>query len=190
MSIDYLPPTRSLPDDTARAMQAQLEHFVLTDRARPRRRPPAWWGRRGFMAGLLVGIVTVGSGGTALALVLLHPRPVTQHGYARCYTTATYETGSIFPGSEIAEADSPTQAGRVSNALDSCAALWRAGILQAGSPEPIVSPGGSVFAVPALVGCTLPDGSAAVFPGGPQACASNGLAAETPPAVQSAQPVD
>jgi hypothetical protein len=78
----------------------------------------------------------------------------------------------------------------VADALASCAAFWRAGILQAGSSEPIVHPGGSVYAVPALVGCTLPDGSAAIFPGDPETCAQQGLAAEAPPAVQSAEPLD
>jgi hypothetical protein len=187
MSIDYLPPARSLPDDTAHAMQRQLEHFVVADRERPERRRRAWWGRRGFMAGLFVGVLVVGGGGTALAFALLRPQPVTQHGYARCYTTAAYIAGSAFPGTTIAEADSPTQVGRVADALETCSAFWRAGILQAGAAEPIVHPGRSSYPVPALIGCTLPDGAAAIFPGTADTCAEVGLAAEAPPAVRPAE---
>jgi hypothetical protein len=190
MSIDYLPPTRELPAERLDELQAELEIFAATDRGATRWSPRAWWRRRGFVIGGGIGLIVVVSGGTALAVSLIKPAPVTNTAYARCYSVATYDAGSsTFSGTTIAQPSSPTEAGRVEMAVEVCSALWQAGILQPGTPTSIVHPGLSAYSVPALVGCTLPDGAAAVFPGDAETCERLGLAAELPPAAQAAQPL-
>jgi hypothetical protein len=124
-----------------------------------------------------------------LAFALLQPKPVTDRSQARCYTVATYTSGKSFPGSSIGEASSGSERGRVEDALEVCAAMWRAGILQPGAPRAIVHPGKPQYPVPALVGCVLPGGAAAVFPGPPDTCQRLGLPGEAPPAIAPAQAV-
>lgn len=186
MTLDYLPPPREMPAALVQQKRAELEQFVVTQRQPLRRR---WWHRRGFLGG--VGAITVLAvgGGTALAYTYLRPRPVTVRSQARCYTVAVYDGTSKFPGTSIANASSATHVGSVQDALQVCAAMWRAGILQEGAANFIVHPGRPFYPVPALVGCTLPDGAAAIFPGPPQLCERLGLAPQSPPATQAAQPV-
>jgi hypothetical protein len=182
----YLPPLREMPPSLVQRKRAELEEFILTQQQPSRRR---WWRRRGFLGGVgAVTLLAVG-GGTALAYTYLRPRPVTVRSQARCYTVAAYTGSAVFPGTSIANASSITHVGSVESALQVCAAMWRAGILQAGAASPIVHPGQPFYPVPALVGCTLPDGAAAIFPGPPQTCERLGLASESPPAVESTQPV-
>lgn len=186
MTVDYLPPPRKLPEQRVAELRAELESFARTHPLGKRRR----WRRRSVIGGVGALVVVAAGGGTALAVALLHPRPVTDHSVARCYTVAAYEPHGPFPGTSIAQASADaSQAVRVANALDVCAAMWRAGILQPGAPRPIVHAGQPFYPVPALVGCTLPNGVAAVFPGAPDTCQRLGVAPEDPPAFQPAQPL-
>jgi hypothetical protein len=190
MTIDYLPPPRELPDARIQELRAELELFVASDLAASRRSPRrSWWARRSVIISSILGVAVVASGGTALAMALIKPAPVTDKGVARCYSVATYHSGNKFPGTTIVEATSAAGPGRVLAAVDTCSALWRAGILQPGVKTAVNRPTQSTYPVPALVGCTLPGGAAAVFPGDAQTCTRLGLAAELPPAVEAAQPL-
>lgn len=182
MRIDYLPPEQVLPAERVAVMRAAMEAYAAAHP--PRRR---WWRRRTLLGGVGALVLLVGAGGTALAVVLLQSKPVTDRSQARCYTVATYTSGKSFPGSSIGEASQGSERGRVENALEVCAAMWRAGILQPGAPRAVVNPGKPQYPVPALVGCVLPGGAAAVFPGPPDTCQRVGLPGESPPAVSPAQ---
>lgn len=184
MSVQYLPPTRDLPPARVAALRVELEAFVARDEPAPR-----WWRkRRTIGGGLVVALIVATGGGTAAAYAYLHPRAVTNKGSARCYTEPTYVRGSTFAGTTIATAVGGGSNGTVQDALDVCAALWQIGALRLGSPS-VIPPTAktSSHPVPALVGCTLRDGSAAVFPGPASTCNQLGLAPESPPAVRPAQ---
>jgi hypothetical protein len=183
MTIQYLPPPRTLPQDRLAVMRAGVELLVSTEPLPPKRR---WRGRK-YFAGLGAGVILVAGGGTALAWAYLHPRAVTDKTQARCYSDDTYTPDRTFNGSTVATADSPTLIGRVQNALDSCAALWQAGVLQPGALRAIADPTPSSYPVPALVGCTLPNGIAAVFPGTASTCDRVGLAPQLPAATRASQ---
>jgi hypothetical protein len=184
MSVQYLPQTRDLPPARIAAMRIDLEAFVTGEEPRTR-----WWRkRRNVIGGFVVALLVATSGGTAAAYAYLHPRPVTNKGYARCYSELVDVRGSNFPGTTIAQATATGSGspGLVSDALDTCAALWRVGLLRLGSPSVSPPKGGASYPVPALVGCTLSSGVAAVFPGPPSGCNQLGLAPESPPAVRAA----
>jgi hypothetical protein len=185
MSVQYLPPTRELPPERIAAMRAELETFVTREEPATR-----WWRkRRTITGGLVIALIVATGGGTAAAYAYLHPRTVTNKGFARCYTEAVaVRSGISFPGTTIAQASGSGASGLVDNALDTCAALWRIGALRLGVPS-IVPPVDDrrSYPVPALVGCTMRDGAAAVFPGTADTCDQLGLAPESPPAVRAAE---
>jgi hypothetical protein len=163
------PPARTLPEDRAAAIRRQLVAEVAR---RPRRR------RRLRFA---VGGVVVAAGATAAGYAFVpHSQPVTDMDTARCYTVASLSAG---PQSftSIAQA-TPVNSGRpgqVTDALGTCASLWNQGFLRAGPQGAGVSTArpspGADNPVPTLVACVLPDGTAAVFPGGKSTCAALGL---------------
>lgn len=184
MSVQYLPPTQDLPPARIDAMRAELEAFVA-------REEPAvhWWRkRRTITGGLVVALIVATGGGTAAAYAYLHPRAVTNEGFARCYSEAVYARGATFAGTTIATAAGGGSDGSIHDALDTCASLWQVGALRLGVPHVIPPVSGSSYSVPALVGCTLRDGSAAVFPGTAGTCNQLGLAPQSPPAVRPAEP--
>jgi hypothetical protein len=184
MSVSYLPPTRDLSPRLIDAMRTELEAFVAREEPATR-----WWRkRRNVTGGLVVALIVATGGGTAAAYAYLHPRPVTDRGSARCYSEAVYTRGSSFPGTTIAQATTTGNLGSVQDALDTCAALWRVGLLRLGSPS-VIPPAAksSTYPVPELVGCTLSNGVAAVFPGPPDTCDQLGIAPQSPPAVRPAE---
>lgn len=182
MSVQYLPPTRELPPEHIVAMRAELEAFVARDEPATR-----WWRkRRNITGGLVVALIVATGGGTAAAYAYLHPRAVTDKGSARCYSEAVYVPGTQFAGTTIASAVGGGSDGTIQDALDTCASVWQVGALRAGAPRATSPVPGASYPVPALVGCTLPGGMAAVFPGPPDTCDRLGLAPESPPAVRPA----
>jgi hypothetical protein len=183
MSVSYLPPTRDLPPDQIVAMRAELEAFA----AREQPATPWWRKRRNVTGGFVVALIVATGGGTAAAYAYLHPRAVTNKGYARCYSTAVYVPGKNFDGTTIASGVGGGSVGTEEDALDTCAAVWRVGALRPGAPHGTPAIAGATYAVPALVGCTLPGGIAAVFPGTADTCNQLGLAPEAPPAVRPAE---
>jgi hypothetical protein len=185
MSVQYLPQTRDLPSERIDTMRAELEAFV----AREQRARPWWRKRRNVTGGFVVALIVATGGGTAAAYAYLHPRAVTAKGSARCYSEAVYVPGAKFAGTTIASGVGDGSKGTVEDALDTCASLWQVGGLRAGAPRGTPPVAGATYSVPALVGCTLPGGMAAVFPGPPDTCDQLGLAPESPPAVRPAVPV-
>jgi len=186
MNTDYLPLPRLLSAERVQQMRIDIERFAADH---PPRTRVSRWRRPRFLGGLGVAILVIGGGGASLAIALVHSKPVTQHSVARCYTVATYQPGRTFPGTTVAEADTVDQRGQVQNALQVCAAMWRAGILQPGVADVIVHPGKPFFPVPALVGCTLPDGTAAIFPGSVDTCQRLTLSPQDPAVAEPSQPV-
>jgi len=183
MSVQYLPPTRDLPPARINAMRIELEAFVVRDEPATR-----WWRqKRGVTGGLVIALVVATGGGTAAAYAYLHPRAVTDKGSARCYSVPVYVRGANFDGTTIASAVGGGSRGTEEDALDACASLWQVGALRAGAPHGTPPVAGATYTVPALVGCTLPDGVAAIFPGPPDTCNQLGLAPESPAAIRPAQ---
>jgi hypothetical protein len=185
MSVQYLPQTRDLPPEQILAMRAELEAFV----AREEPATPWWRKRRNITGGFVLALIVATGGGTAAAYAYLHPRAVTDKGSARCYSEAVYVPGAKFAGTTIASAVGDGNAGTIEDALDTCASLWQVGGLRAGAPRGTPPVAGATYSVPALVGCTLPGGMAAVFPGPPDTCNQMGLAPQSPPAVRPSEPV-
>ncbi|HKN49773.1 MAG TPA: hypothetical protein VJ010_06055 [Actinomycetota bacterium] len=140
------------------------------------RGPSMWHRHEAALLAVLSVIVIAGSvvGGAAF----FKTGEATNHGSARCYTVLSVGSGTSFMGTTIV---APGQVGspeQVQSAIAGCASLWRQGFLTAGSmirhpPQA----GQNSGTIPPLVACTLPDGTAAVFPAeGPFTCGRLGLA--------------
>jgi len=171
-------PEQQLPAQYRAALRSMLSELVVTEGkavSRPRTRP-----RRRYVLASAATAVVVGAGGAFAYSALRPSRPVTDKSNARCYSEATYRPGENFPGTTVAEPDSATAKGQVGVALDHCAALWRAGILQPGVPTAIHNPAPIQYPVPDLVACVLPDGRAAIFPGLAGTCQRLGLQGADP----------
>jgi hypothetical protein len=125
-------------------------------------------------AGVAVGLTALGTGAAA-AVDKLQARPVTNTHTARCYSEAVLGHGGDFPGTSISQAGTSRGPAQVRDALDVCASLWTAGILQVGNPSVVSHPTGGPHIAPSLVACTMHDGTAAIFPGPPDTCANLGL---------------
>jgi len=119
-------------------------------------------------------------GTSAAAVTYVHYQSVTNKSEARCYTVAGTAGGDHY--TTIAAAGRPGSRVRVDHALSVCGDLWREGFLRTGAPG-IVRPGNTSVShrVPALVACTMPNGTAAVFPGKAGTCAELGLATASNP---------
>ena len=167
--------SQAMPESRRRALRGVLLDQVCGE-VRPTRSA-----RRAVVLPVAIGSAILVLGGGVAYSALTGSSSVTEHGTARCYTTATYQPGAKrFPGTTVAMADSAAAGGAVNDAAGICAELWRAGILQAGAPGPSRNPSAASYPVPQLVQCVLPNGSAAVFPGGTGLCARFGLSAAHP----------
>jgi hypothetical protein len=161
----------ALPDRKRAAARRQLEQMVTRSGRRSR------WQRRGFAA-VAGGAVVLGTAAAAVAFA--HYQPVTNKTEARCYTVASTAGSDHY--TTIAAAGRPGSRGRVDHALGVCGDLWREGFLSAGAPGIIRPKSASVaHPVPALVVCTMSDGTAAVFPGQAATCTKLGLAEASNP---------
>lgn len=130
-----------------------------------------------------VAVVIAAGASTAVADQLTGSAPVVDQQSARCYTEVVRPSAQDsvpFPGTTIGIPDSSAGPGRVTNALATCADLWRQGILRAGVWQPVMPPASQAQVVPPLVACVLSDGRAAVFPGPAGTCQSFGLPAAKP----------
>ena len=130
-----------------------------------------------FLAVLSVAVI---AGSVVGGAAFLKTREATDRGSARCYTVLSVGSGPTFTGTTIAAPGRPGSADQVQSALAGCTALWRQGFLVHGStvrhpPQAVQS--ARAEPVPTLVACTLPDGTAAIFPTkGPFTCGKLGLA--------------
>jgi hypothetical protein len=137
------------------------------------------WNRHeaAFLAALSVVVI---AGCVVRGAAFFRTREAIDRGSARCYTAMTLGSGTNFTGTTIVAPGRLGSADQVQSALAGCAALWRQGFLTRGAtvqhPAPGVQSAG-VGHVPGLVACTLPDGTAAVFPTeGAFTCGKLGLA--------------
>jgi hypothetical protein len=163
------PANRAFPLERKRALQA-----LFVGPTKPARR----LGRKLRITIAGTGAVVVLGGGGALAYSAISANSVSDETSARCYTVAQYSAkGDDFPGTSIAAAGTADAPGRVTSAVDVCASLWRSGFLQPGVPTPVRNPDQASYPVPALVGCVMADGQAAVFPGTTATCNALGLVA-------------
>jgi hypothetical protein len=165
--------TLSLPARRRRAARAQLEHLIAesTKRHHHRRWPHA------ALVGALGAAVLVTSAAVAIAYV--QSEPVTVKTTARCYTVDSLAGGTNFSGTTIAHAGRPDTTAQVNHALSVCAALWRQGFLKHGARTALQPGPNEHHRVPPLAACTLPNGTAAVFPGRQDTCARLGLPSVT-----------
>ena len=170
---DGAPP--ALPDRKRQAARQQLELLVASSGRRGLWRR---WRQPGFLAVVSGAIVLATS---AAALTYVHYAAVTNTTEARCYTVASTAGGDHY--TTISDAGRPGSRARVEHALSVCGDLWRAGFLRAGAPGISRAPERSAarLRVPALVTCTMSDGTAAVFPGASATCAKLGLATASNP---------
>lgn len=120
----------------------------------------------------VAALVLAGGGTAAVALGVLGRDHVTDHSSARCYSKVSKNFGENFPGTTVASpADSRGQDGQIRAPIATCAEAWRVGEMQGIRPDQANPP----YLVPDLVGCVLPGGSAAVFPGPATTCHELGL---------------
>lgn len=160
----------ALPARKRAAARRELE-LIVTRSARRRR-----WQRPGFAA-VAGGLVVLG---TSAAVTYVHYAAVTNRTDARCYTVASTVGGDHY--TTIAAVGKPGSPGRVERARSVCGDLWRKGFLSTGAPGISRPVNSSVnHRVPALVVCTMSDGTAAVFPGQAATCAKLGLATTSGP---------
>lgn len=109
------------------------------------------------------------TGGAAAAAAYAHFRPITNTDTAHCYTLPRVGKN----GTTVAVAGRLGSREQVVNALGTCGMLWRDGFLAKGVPHIIrVTETTTVHPVPNLVVCTMPNGTAGVFPGTSSTCAS------------------
>ena len=130
------------------------------------------WSRIGLTATLALTASFAGVG-IAAATKLMSPTPVTNLAVAHCYTLD--QTGAN--GTDVAAVGTPPgSVAQVADALGTCQMLWRDGFLAAGAPRAIRVVGPiTVHVVPSLVVCTMPNGTAGVFPGDSATCRTLGL---------------
>jgi hypothetical protein len=128
--------------------------------------------RRRIIFGIVIFAIV---GSAAAGITLLRSSPVTDRSSARCYTVSELGSGETFSGTTIHALGLPGSLAQVDNAIATCSDLWRGGFLVSGKPTMQRPPPDSVYPVPHLVACTLPDGRAAVFPGSEDTCAQLGL---------------
>jgi len=165
-------PAQRMPEPQRTALRVMLLDHVAAASTSPDR-------ARSSMRHLVVPVVAsaavLGAGGAVAYSQLGGSTQVSDQHTARCYSSAIYTAGDNFPGTTIGVPDTAAGQGNVTNAVDVCASLWRAGILQIGASSPIARPTHTVNPVPGLVECVLPDGRAAVFPGAQGLCSHLGL---------------
>lgn len=153
-SDDLALPTPSRPLD-AGARQAMYRAL------RPELRPSRGLGPRRVAVGfVLAGLAATGA--TTYAAFRTAPDE-----FVHCYSQESRDFSASFPGTSVMVAGEPRP-----DPVDQCAAVWRDGILRPGLAEPQVPEQDLPrFEVPRLEACVAPDGTAAVFPGSPGACA-------------------
>ncbi len=180
LDLPLLPAEPFPPDLRELTRQQVLELVKTTHRSQP------WYRRRRLLIGGAVVALAFAGGGTAAAFQIFGPKQVTNHDSARCYSQLSTDFGDDFPGTTVSApltphssaSPEPDRAHRQAPVapIEECAQAWEVGLLSGHAPDPIQR----TYPVPHLVGCVLPDGTAAVFPGPDGACQSLGLASASP----------
>lgn len=173
--LEPLLPEQELSPERHAALRSRLHALVEATPRTVRRR------RRIVMVGT-VAAVALGGGGVAVAHQYFGSKPVTDHRTARCYSRISTDFGPDFPGSTAGGPLTPATSGHGSRMLpvtapiEECAAAWRVGALGGHAADR----SNKIYPVPHLVGCVLPDGTAAVFPGPDGTCQRLGLPIAAP----------
>jgi hypothetical protein len=162
-----------IPD--SRPMRSSLRTALKSGLMQSMRQPRARW-RITLPVGLSILLVASG-GAVAGAVVYEYFRPVTNFNTAHCYSLPLEGTS----GAWIAVAGPVGSPEQVTNAIGTCGMLWQDGFLQAGVSEIVhLTVTTTLHQIPTLVECTLPDGTAGVFPGPATLCKTLGLPSPTP----------
>jgi hypothetical protein len=127
---------------------------------------------------IVLGISGVAGGvGVAAAAVYAHYEKVSNTNTAHCYSLAQLGHN----GTTIAAVGAPGSHAQVTDALGTCGMLFRDGFLTRGVSQLVhVTQPTTVHPVPSLVVCTMPDGTAGVFPGNSSTCSVLGLSQPKP----------
>ena len=167
--LEQLPDSRPMRAEYRAALRQELEAVVASP---PRHRR---WRRPAVVIGISVSIAA--AGGTAAA-AYFHFAPVTNTSTAFCYSIPSLAGHN---GTEVAAVGAPGSSAQVTNALQTCSMIWRDGFLVPGAPTALHIPVyTTIRPVPNLVVCTMPDGTAGVFPGDTSTCARLGLSRPRP----------
>lgn len=169
IDIEQVPPERPMSAERRHALRDVLMAEV--------RRSKPWWRRSRRAATVGAGaIALVLAGGAATAYVAF--QPATDKHSVVCYSEPRMDDGvkttrlAVAPANEPGGSETGQTSGVISDPVQACAGLWEQGVLgsegSATEPDPSAGPSD----VPALVSCTLEDGTAAVFPGGADTCRS------------------
>lgn len=169
------PPLDQRPFPAARRADVKT---MLMDEVRASR-------RHRWRTPLLAGVATALVGTTIAAGSYIAFREPTERHFAFCYSAATadpaYRTELGVAAPQRADSTPPGPV-EIQNAVDSCANVWRLGVIHAGEPgAPGPQPGDDPAPVPDLAACTLPDGSVAVYPGDATTCRTLNLPSATKP---------
>lgn len=160
--LAQIPSSRRARTEHRKALRKVL--MDLNVRSSSRKRPR-------MVIGLSIILATVG-GAAATAAVYVHFRPVTNTNYAHCYSFSKVGDN----GTAVAVAGKPGSDAQVTNAIGTCSMLWRDGFLANGVSHVIrVTESTTIHPIPSLVVCTMPNGTAGVFPGTSSTCAKLGL---------------
>jgi hypothetical protein len=127
---------------------------------------------------IVLGLSGVAGGvGVATAAVYAHYEKVSNTNTAHCYSLA--QLGGN--GTTVAAVGAPGSQAQVSDAIGTCAMLFRDGLLTLGVSQLVyVTQPTTMHLVPNLVECTMPDGTAGVFPGNSSTCSVLGLSQPRP----------
>jgi hypothetical protein len=127
---------------------------------------------------MVLGISGVVAGvGVAAAAVYVHYEKVSNITTAHCYSLPQLGDN----GATVAVLSVTTGTSKVTDALGTCTMLFRDGFLTPGVSRLVhVTQPTTVHLVPNLVVCTMPDGTAGVFPGNSSTCSVLGLSQPKP----------
>lgn len=170
-----------LPEQHYSEQQRATIRARLLDLARepmPRRRRP----RRRIVIVSGIAALAVAGGGVATAIQLTGARHPSNRHDARCYSEISTDFGSDFPGTTVSAPLTPhNSAGQTGPTpplapIAECTQAWQVGLLWGHAADRTPK----TYPVPHLVGCVLPDGTAAVFPGPDGLCQRLGLPSAIP----------
>lgn len=120
--------------------------------------------------------LVVGAAASSLAFFAPWSAPVQDHGYLHCRAGASVGSIDVVTAAGVSSLDPPGTQPRFGDARQTCAALWRQGILVAGDdfPPDVAQP--SAGQAPPMVTCVDADNVPVVVPGRqPSLCTSLGL---------------
>ena len=163
--MSYFHPQRMpvLPARRRRAARLQLEQVVAQSAKSGRRMNPAI-----IAAALAVVVLSTGAAGVVAY------GAITNRTQARCFTVDSVTSPDY---TTIAQASNHMTTAVVNDAIGTCRALFRTGVLKRGRAVGRPPRKHGHYRPPPLVACVWPGGTAAIFPGHRGTCAKLGLSA-------------